>query len=255
MRILVLVGFLVWLYVSFGWIGIVLLIGIIAFAILLQIQYELSTKNSEIKYSEELIRPHLEELILKRKQLCYDDGYGLTNTSKWDKEKKKFANNIVKISGRTNNLNDAEISSVIETLVNEQSPSKSHILLNKTNHLISEENISALKNGIDYESDCVNILLAHGWNAKMTKASGDQGADIIATKLGKRVVIQCKKYKRPVGNKAVQEIYAATYYYEADFGVVVSNGAYTISAKQLANKLGVHLLHHSQLGDLEKIVR
>jgi restriction system protein len=70
--------------------------------------------------------------------------------------------------------------------------------------------------------------------------------DIIAERDGKRIVVQCKFYSKPVGNKAVQEA-AARLHGRADKAIVVSNAAYTKAARQLAGTTGVILLHHDDL--------
>ncbi|MCT6856095.1 MAG: restriction endonuclease, partial [Bombella apis] len=67
---------------------------------------------------------------------------------------------------------------------------------------------------------------------------------------GIHFVVQCKLYTRPVGNKAVQEIFTARQHRHAHYAAVVSNAGYTRSARQLAHATGVHLLHHSQLTTL-----
>jgi restriction system protein len=50
-----------------------------------------------------------------------------------------------------------------------------------------------------------------------------------------RVVLQCKLYGGPVGNKAVQEAAAGRAHERADFGIVVTNNRYTSAAEQLAH--------------------
>lgn len=111
---------------------------------------------------------------------------------------------------------------------------------------ISLENLSPL----DYEKQVADSLEKLGWSAKVTKASGDQGCDVLANKKGVSVAIQCKYYSRPVGNKAVQEIGAARSFYNTKYAAVVSNQSFTPSAKILASSLKVALLHHSQLNNL-----
>jgi restriction system protein len=90
-----------------------------------------------------------------------------------------------------------------------------------------------------------------GWDARLTTITGDQGTDIIAERDGKRVVVQCKFYSKPVGNKAVQEVAAAKQHERADQAVVVSNAAYTKAARQLAGTTGVFLLHHDDLAGFD----
>jgi restriction system protein len=69
------------------------------------------------------------------------------------------------------------------------------------------------------------------------------------------VVLQCKLYARPVGNKAVQEVAAARTYYDAGFAAVVSNADYTEAARRLARRNEVLLLHIDDLHDLEDKLR
>jgi hypothetical protein len=54
-------------------------------------------------------------------------------------------------------------------------------------------------------------------------------------------------YSNTVGNKAVQEVFAAKTHLSANFAAVVSNRSYTRSAKELAVTTGVLLLDYSQL--------
>lgn len=100
---------------------------------------------------------------------------------------------------------------------------------------------------IQFEKWCESALRWSGWTAAATKASGDQGADVIATKDGVKVVLQCKLFSRPVGNAAVQEIFAAKAHYRASGAAVVSNQVYTPAAQQLARSCGVKLLHADDL--------
>ena len=104
--------------------------------------------------------------------------------------------------------------------------------------------------GIEYESYCKSLLEHKYWMCKLTPKSGDQGADIIAERQKKVMIFQCKRYKASVGNKAIQEVYAAKGHYNADDCAVVSNADYTKSARELAQSLNVHLLHHSDLDNI-----
>lgn len=74
-----------------------------------------------------------------------------------------------------------------------------------------------------------------------TPATGDHGADLIARYKGITIAIQAKYYSGSVGNAAVQEIHSGIGFYDADFGMVVTQSSYTEHAKSLANKLGIYL--------------
>jgi hypothetical protein len=108
---------------------------------------------------------------------------------------------------------------------------------------------------IEFEARCAKQLRDTGWDARLTKASGDQGVDIIAEKDGLRVALQCKLYTNPVGNKAVQEIFTGGRHVRAHRCAVVTNSTYTASAKQVASTTGVLLLRDTDLTHLEKILR
>ena len=114
--------------------------------------------------------------------------------------------------------------------------------------------LSLVKTGIDYELFCKRLLETAGWSVLTTPATGDQGADLIATKSNVRVIFQCKYYGQPVGNKAVQEAYAAKAHQKADFAIVVTNAKYTTSAEQLAQSSGVFLIHHKQIPTLQELL-
>lgn len=105
---------------------------------------------------------------------------------------------------------------------------------------------------IDFENDICLKLKQLGFRAKTTKASGDQGVDVIAEKNDIKFAVQCKLYSSPVGNKAVQEVCAGRDFYDADYGVVVTNNNYTPAAKKLADKNGIILLNDN---DLEKLLK
>jgi restriction system protein len=97
-------------------------------------------------------------------------------------------------------------------------------------------------NGIEYERYCVDHLRRHGYtHIQLTKASGDQGIDIIANLRGRKYGFQCKYYERPVGNSAVQQAYAGAAFYGCDTPAVITNTVFTASAVKLADETGVRL--------------
>ena len=128
------------------------------------------------------------------------------------------------------------------------------ILLNVSqtvnNH--TKQNKNRIETPQQYEVRIATGLKQLGFDAKTTKGSGDQGADVLATKNGVSFAIQCKKYSKPVGNKAVQEANAGRDFYKQDYGVVVSNAGFTKLARQAAHACGIILLNDNQLEDLLK---
>jgi len=124
----------------------------------------------------------------------------------------------------------------------------------KTQRILSGEtktNINEL-DGIEFENYIAKILKANDYNVSGTPKTGDQGADLIATKNNKTYVIQAKRYSDLVGNKAVQEVVAAKNFYSGDIAAVVTNSSFTSSAKELAKKNGVILIDKKHIQNMEK---
>lgn len=102
--------------------------------------------------------------------------------------------------------------------------------------------------GHEFENFCATLLKQNGFkNVSVTKGSGDQGIDVLATKDGIKYGIQCKCYSSEVGNKAVQETFSGKTFYNRHIGVVLTNNYFTASAKELAERNGIILWDRKQL--------
>lgn len=96
--------------------------------------------------------------------------------------------------------------------------------------------------GREFEEYCADLLRKKGYRrVTVTKASGDQGADILARRHGRTYAIQCKLYQKPVGNAAVQEAFAGRQYYGCDRGMVMTNSTFTKGARELAERTETEL--------------
>ena len=96
--------------------------------------------------------------------------------------------------------------------------------------------------GHDFEYYCADLLKNDGFlNVEVTKGSGDFGVDILAERDGISYAFQCKCYDKPIGVKAVQEVYAGRDFYNRMVGVVITNQYYTQPAVELAEKLKIVL--------------
>lgn len=91
-----------------------------------------------------------------------------------------------------------------------------------------------LMTGLEFETFVSSLFNMLGYATKLTKASGDQGIDVIAEKNNYKIGIQAKCYSGPVSNKAIQEVVAGLAYYQLDKGLVVTNNYFTDSAIELA---------------------
>ena len=102
--------------------------------------------------------------------------------------------------------------------------------------------------GHQYEYYCAKLLRKRGFSkVTVTRGSGDQGVDIVASRKGKRYGIQCKYYTHPVGNKAVQEVFAGAKYYDCEKSIVLTNNTFTKSARELEERTGVELWEYNRI--------
>ena len=102
-------------------------------------------------------------------------------------------------------------------------------------------NLDNVNSGVEFENYLKYIFEELGYEVETTKASGDQGADLIITKGEVRTAVQAKFYSSTVGNKAVQEVVASMKFYNATNAMVVTNNYYTSGARELAKANGVSL--------------
>ena len=95
--------------------------------------------------------------------------------------------------------------------------------------------------GLEFEGFVERLFDEMGYDAWQTKKSGDQGADVIAEKVGEKVAVQAKNKSSKVSNSAIQEVKAALDHYNCNKGIVVSTSEYTQSARDLAGSNNIEL--------------
>jgi HJR/Mrr/RecB family endonuclease len=96
--------------------------------------------------------------------------------------------------------------------------------------------------GYEFEIFIVDLFIKLGYVVvEKRKRSHEQGLDLLLLKHGERIAVQIKRYKRPVGNRAVQQALAAREYYGCQRAIVVANSVFTTPARQLAARCNVEL--------------
>ena len=189
-----------------------------------------------------IARRHRETLALRRRQESYVDPYGNEILDGWLRERSYFAERTVLPRLEAEGYGDLIEARYDEILAIVEAASLSVAL--------PDEGDAPPEDGLAYERFCAALLERAGWDAHTTKAAGDQGADVVAERDGIRLVVQCKRYAKPVGNGAVQEVVSARSYWNADHAAVVSNAGFTPAARKLAAVTDVLLMHHDELPDL-----
>jgi restriction system protein len=194
------------------------------------------------------IETQLPRLVTRRAQLIRVDSYGRAICDHWTKEIEYFIDSqIVPI------LSQNELQ-----ILGQERPQIAQLVTRCTydasQTTAALQEFSTSLTPAEFEQFCAAQLQRLGWDARVTTASRDQGVDVVAERSGVRVVLQCKLYSNPVGNKAVQEVTAAKNHERAHYAAVVTNSRYTVPAEQLAATNGVLLLHYSDLARLDEIL-
>ncbi|WP_084299180.1 restriction endonuclease [Bradyrhizobium sp. WSM1743] len=228
-----------------------LLVGMAIVAFLVVVAANYAERKQEVsKAAKTIIQTHAKTLRRRRDQTVFFGAYQEVNIDRWIKEKEHFYRNVLifDLPGARDPAtflkyeSDKEFEAFCFDLIEDAVRREEAVV----------DDPDDIADPIEFERWCAEQLRAQGWDARTTKGSGDQGADVIAEREGVRVVLQCKLYSKAVGNKAVQEAYAAMQFEEADLACVVTNAAYTKAARALAGQTGVLLLHRDDLLDFDE---
>ena len=205
-------------------------------------QKELSGKF--IEEVNEILNKNSDKILSAYRDLVSEDAFGEKNYKQFKKELTQF---IYKKSQTHKEL-------MAQDLIYDFTEDQFDSVINVIEGFIAQEEdameFDADMSPYDYEVFCANEFNRNGWNSKSTKGSSDQGVDVIAKRKNQILVAQCKKFAKPVGNKAVQEVVAGMSYYKANIGVVIATNGYTRSAKALASANDIKLIHHSEIKTL-----
>jgi restriction system protein len=102
--------------------------------------------------------------------------------------------------------------------------------------------------GPQFEVFVADLFRAMGHGVTMLGGAGDQGVDIVVSYHGERVAVQCKDYRRAVGIRPAQEIFAGARHHGCQQAWVVAPAGYTRGAHELASSTGVSLYDASSIG-------
>ena len=109
--------------------------------------------------------------------------------------------------------------------------------------------------GVEFEHYVAAVLRGVGYTVEVTKASGDFGVDLIATRGGVRTAVQCKRQARAVNGSAIQQVVAGAAVYDCSATMVVSNHRYTPAAEHLAEVHDCTLVDRVRLARLSRARR
>lgn len=103
-------------------------------------------------------------------------------------------------------------------------------------------------NGRQFEVFIHTVLTDYGFSVRLTKQSGDYGADLLVYgKNGYSAAVQLKRYSEKVSLNAVQEVIASKSIYGVSNAWVITNNFFTDSATTLARANKVLLIDRNGL--------
>lgn len=226
--------------------ALVLGLGTLAAAVVvLRIVLPAHRRRSLMDKASAVIDQNVGRLARRRAQLVREDAYGKPVLEGWIREIDYFIDRHIKpaLAAGEQSLLRRERVQIAQAITQR--------IECLTRDVPTLEGFSDDMTPTQFEAFCAEQVRQSGWDARVTQQSRDQGVDVIAEKNGVRLVLQCKLYSRPVGNRAVQEAVAARAFERARYCAVVSNSSYTSAAEQLASTNGVLLLHYSDLKRIE----
>jgi hypothetical protein len=138
--------------------------------------------------------------IVLTKGYKYDEyGDRILNENVYRKELDRLLDKIVPNSSEYSD----EVIDVLENTIWSMFWERAEELNNDFN---DKKEITNYLAGYEFEYHVAKVFEKIGYVSHVTKASGDQGADVFISEGNKKIVVQAKFYSNPVGNKAVQEV-------------------------------------------------
>jgi len=104
----------------------------------------------------------------------------------------------------------------------------------------------------EFEEVTAEIFRQKDYKAKVTGKTGDLGIDVILSKNGEKIGMQCKHYKDPIGPSMIREFVGALEGEGLKKGFFVTTSHFTSGAKEAAQRtnLNLELINGQALGHM-----
>ena len=96
--------------------------------------------------------------------------------------------------------------------------------------------------GSQFEREMATLFKRRGYIVELRGGAGDGGIDILARKGGETTIIQCKRYKNPVGPAAARELYGSLIASGADQGILACTAGFTKGARDFVDGKPIRLV-------------
>lgn len=97
-------------------------------------------------------------------------------------------------------------------------------------------------NPTDFEDAVGDLFTDQGFQVIRTKSSGDQGVDLFLKKEGKKIVVQCKTYKKVIGPNVVRDLYGTMFANDANEAILVAPGGFSNGTKEFCRGKPIKLI-------------
>lgn len=96
--------------------------------------------------------------------------------------------------------------------------------------------------GHAFEQAVANLFRNIGFTAEVSNRGGDGGIDIILQKEGRKIAVQCKRYKSSVGPHVIRDLWGTMNYLGFDEGCIVTTTGFTKGVTSFANEKNIFLI-------------
>ncbi len=104
--------------------------------------------------------------------------------------------------------------------------------------------------GHEFEEAVASVYRNLGYKAEVSKQGGDGGIDIILTKENKRIAVQCKAHKKPVGPAVARDLFGTMNHYGYEEGILVSRNGFTVGVYEFVKDKPIKLVNLNDILDM-----
>jgi Restriction endonuclease len=100
-----------------------------------------------------------------------------------------------------------------------------------------------------FEAQVSGLLRGLGYAVRPAPQSGLHDVDLLLETTGRRVAVQLKRWKAPVGDRSVYALFTGRIHYATDEAWLITTSEFTRKALKLAETMGVRLVDGAQLAE------
>lgn len=108
--------------------------------------------------------------------------------------------------------------------------------------------------GRQFEESVAQLFRKHGYTARITNQGGDGGVDIWIERDGKKMIVQCKRYNKPIGPHVIRDLYGTMHQLKVDEACIASTGGFTKGVREFADGKNIELLDLNRIVELNKSI-